>query len=130
MASFEIIHHITALETREAHETGLHTECACQPASRKPDHIPHCFLSRYEPKYRKNADEKNSLIFITLTLSLSWGGRRWLSMKAVNLSPEHLSGLPPPMPLSLQRGLGGVTDVPLRLHSATVPSGAAHRFLP
>lgn len=56
----------------------------------------------------ENADEKNSLIFITLTLSLSWGGRRWLSMKAVNLSPEHLSCPPPPMPLSLQWGSGGL----------------------
>lgn len=73
MAGFEIIHRFTTLETREAHETRVHTECASQPAANQIIFLIVSF--RDMSRNTENTDVKKSLIFITLTLSLSWGVR-------------------------------------------------------
>lgn len=76
----------------------------CQPARTEPDRIHYCVLLWNEQKYW-NTEERNSLISITLTLSLSWGEKNhcfpWkqlICLLSVCVVPF--------VPWSLQRKLG------------------------
>lgn len=76
----------------------------CQPARTEPDQIHYCVLLWNEQKYW-NTEERNSLISITLTFSLSWGGKnhcfpwkRLICLLSVCVVPF--------VPRSLQRKLG------------------------